>query len=87
MIQAEDTYEEVLAVYQAVVQQRPSDVDMDWTFEYDVDEPIITPDLRRGQTQDEEDRLRLEHENALLSRLARDLLRTIHTTETAATGR
>lgn len=49
---------------------------MDWTYYYDVDDPIVVPDLLRPQTEEEGRRL-LKHVKDLGSKVTHDLLGTI----------
>ena len=74
--QCEAAYESALAAYRSALQDEPAEANMDWTFDYDVDVPIVVPDLFRARTEEEIRKLE-EHVRALGSKVTRDLLETI----------
>ncbi len=76
---AEELYARALGDYHAAADRKPPELGMEWTFAYDVDEPVVIPDLLRPRSEDEGRRL-LQHVKALGSKVAWDLLQTIKIT-------
>lgn len=74
--QAEELFAQQLSAYRSVAQSKPDEFTMEWTYAYDVDEPIVVPNLLRSHTEEEGRRL-LEHVKDLGSKVTHDLLRTI----------
>lgn len=77
---AEETYAQELSAYRSVAKKRPRELTMDWTYVYDVDEPIVIPDLLHPSKEEEGRRL-LEHVKDLGSKVTHDLLATIKVSE------
>ncbi len=74
--QAEQNYERALSVYQDTVRREPAAARAEWIYDYDVDAPVVTPDLLNPKTEDEQRRL-LEHVRALGFKVTHDLLGTM----------
>jgi hypothetical protein len=77
---AEELYSRQLSGYRNITQRRPRELTMEWTYDYDVDDPIVIPDLLRPRTEEDRRRL-LEHVKDLGSKVTRDLLGTIKISE------
>jgi len=77
---AEELYAQQLSAYRSVAKQKPRELTMDWTYVYDVDEPIVIPDLLHPSKEEEGRRL-LEHVKDLGSKVTHDLLATIKVSE------
>lgn len=73
---AEQIYSRALSDCRSVVQRKPRELGMDWDYAYDVDTPVVIPDLLRPRTEEEGRRL-LQHVKDLGSKVTRDLLQTI----------
>lgn len=73
---AEEIYGRTLSDSRSVAQRKPPELGMDWEYAYDVDEPIVIPDLLRPRTEEEGRRL-LQHVKDLGAKVTRDLLQTI----------
>jgi hypothetical protein len=73
---AERNYQTALAAYQETVRKEPAEAHAQWTYEYDVDAPVVSPDLFNPKS--EEERLQLvDHVKALASKVTRELLGAI----------
>lgn len=66
--------------YRATIEKKPPEAKVDWTYNYNVDWPIVDPDLLNPKTE-EEKRRRAEHDKALGLKVTRDLLQTIKMTK------
>ena len=73
---AEEIYGRALSDSRAIAQRKPPELGMNWEYAYDVDKPIIIPDLLRPRTEEEGRRL-LQHVKDLGAKVTRDLLQTI----------
>ena len=73
---AENAYRTALQKYQEAVSAKPRDETLAWAYAYDVDVPIVTPNLLQPSTV-EEQQYRLEHIKVLANSVTRDLLETI----------
>ena len=76
----ESSYEFSLAAYRDLVRDAPEEANMDWAYDYDVDQPIVIPDLLRPRTEEDARNLE-EHVKALGLKVTRDLLATIKISE------
>ena len=74
--QAERAYARQLSAYQDAVQKQPAEAYLDWAYGYDVDDPMVVPDLLHPKTEQEQQQL-LEHIKALGFKVTHDLLGTI----------
>jgi len=77
---AERKFQEALEAYREVEGDRPRASRLDWEYTYDVDTPVVTPDLLNPRTEEEGQRL-LEHVRKLGSKVTQELLRTIEMSE------
>ena len=77
---AEEQYAQELSAYRGIVKQEPPELMMEWTYDYNVDEPIVIPDLLHP-TKEEESRRLLKHVKDLGSKVTHDLLATIKVSE------
>jgi hypothetical protein len=73
---AERNYQAALAAYQETVRKEPAEAHAEWTYEYDVDAPVISPDLFNPKSEEERRQL-VDHVKALGSRVTHDLLGAI----------
>ncbi len=71
-----EIYSRALSEYRDVAKRRPRELGMEWSYDYDVDPPVIIPDLLNPQTEEEE-RRSLEHVKDMGSKVTHDLLATI----------
>lgn len=74
--QAENLYLHQLSEYKRIAQYQPPEMKMDWIYDYDVDDPVVIPDLSQPQTKEEE-RRKDEHVKDLGAKVTYDLLSTI----------
>ena len=77
---AEEKYAKELSAYRNIEKQEPPELTMEWTYDYDVDQPIVIPDLLHP-TKEEESRRLLQHVKDLGSKVTHDLLTTIKVSE------
>lgn len=75
--QAENAYRRQMSEYRDALQRLPAEARMEWTFEYDVDAPIVVPDLLKQNKTEDEKRYLDEHIKALGFKVTHDLLSTI----------
>lgn len=80
---AEEAYKKELSAYRGILKQEPPELTMEWTYDYDVDQPIVIPDLLHP-TKEEESRRLLQHVKDLGSKVTHDLLATIKVSERVA---
>ncbi len=76
LAQVEQAYTKQLTAYQEIVRRLPAEAQMDWVYEYDVDEPTVSPDLLKPKTEQDQQSL-LEHVKSLGFKVTHDLLKTI----------
>ena len=76
IVQAEQAYTKELTAYQEIVRRPPAEAQLDWTYEYDVDAPSVSPDLLKPKTEQDQQSL-LEHVKSLGFKVTHDLLKTI----------
>ena len=82
--EAEKNFAQRMDDYRATIGKKPSEAKLDWTYNYDVDLPMVVPDLISIPKNEEEKRRRLEHVRALGLKVTRDLLQTIKMTKEEA---
>jgi hypothetical protein len=78
--QAERTYQQLLTAYQDAIRREPGESRAEWVYDYDVDAPVVSPDLLNPKTEKEQRRL-LEHVRALGFKVTHDLLGTMKVAE------
>ena len=74
--QAERNYQRTLATYQETVRREPTEARAEWVYDYDVDAPVVSPDLLNPKTEEEQRQL-LDHVKALGFKVTHDLLSTM----------
>jgi hypothetical protein len=78
---AEKSFAQRMDDYRATIGRKPPEAKLDWTYNYDVDKPMVDPDLISNPKTEEEKQRRLEHVKALGLKVTRDLLQTIKMTK------
>jgi hypothetical protein len=73
---AEKQFAERVAEYRATIERKPPEANVDWTYNYDVDTAIPSPDILKPKT-DEEKQWKRNHDKALTRKVTSDLLQTI----------
>jgi hypothetical protein len=77
---AEKKFAQRVAEYQATIERKPPEANVDWTYNYEVDPVITEPDILTPKTEEEKQRKR-EHDKALARKVTSDLLQTIKMTK------
>jgi hypothetical protein len=80
---AKKIFAEQVAKYQAAIEAKPPEANMDWTYNYDVDTAIPDPDILKPKNE-EEKQWKRNHDKALTRKVTSDLLQTIKMTKEEA---
>ena len=73
---AEQEFANRLREYRSIGDRQPDEARWEWAFAYDVDAPMVTPDLWMLETEEQQQK-HLEHVKALGFKVTYDLLKTI----------
>ena len=73
---AKKIFAEQVAKYQAAIEGKPPEANVDWTYNYDVDTAIPDPDILKPKNE-EEKQWKRNHDKALTRKVTSDLLQTI----------